>query len=71
MIASPRGAVGTYPRLLDHFRGQSKIPSDNTVHKEEIPSPLRQTPPTNYRPTNFIGLSTWGAFGESGICPLL
>jgi hypothetical protein len=27
------------------FRGQSKIPSDNTVYKEEILSHPRQTPP--------------------------
>lgn len=30
IIASPRGAVRTYFRLLGNFRGQSKISSDNT-----------------------------------------
>jgi len=41
------------------FSSQSKIPSDNTVHNEEILSRLRQTPPANYRrpsPYGFHGL---------------
>lgn len=73
IFGSPQGAVRTYPRLLDRFRGQSKIPSDNTVYKEEILSPPRQAPLVNYRrPTDFMGLSTWnGPRVTVSYCPHL